>query len=89
MTCSSISAVCQFRNPRMVQRSYSSVKESLTLDRLAASVVDPLREHHILLEFAHTMAKARVGVLLRLKQPIDDETVLMDVILHTVTRAFV
>jgi ankyrin repeat protein len=74
--CSSLIDVADFRNSRMVQFSHYSVKEFLTSDRLATSVVDPLRDHHILLEHAHTtIAKACIGVLLRLEQPINNETI--------------
>jgi hypothetical protein len=60
--CSSLIDVIDFRNSRTVQFSHYSVKEFLTSDRLAASMVDPLRDHHILLEPAHTtMAKACIG----------------------------
>ena len=73
--CSSLIEVVDFRNFRMVQFSHYSVKEFLTSDRLASSMVDPLRDQHILLEPAHaTMAKACIGVLLHLKKPIIKET---------------
>ena len=73
--CSSLIDVVDFRNSRMVQFSHYSVKEFLTFDRLGVSLVGPLRDHHILLEPAHTtMAKACIGVLLHLKKPIINET---------------
>ena len=74
--CSSLIAVVDFRNSRIVQFSHYTVKEFLTSNRLAASMLDPLRDHHILLEPAHTtMAKACVGVLLCLEQPINNEMI--------------
>ena len=73
--CSSLVDIVDFRNSRIVQFSHYSVKEFLTSDRLSASMVDPLRDHHILLEPAHTtMAKACIGVLLHLNKPIINET---------------
>ena len=62
---------------RRVQFSHFSVKEFLTSDRLTTSTVDLLRGHHIRLEPAHTiMAKACLGVLLRLDDHMDKETIL-------------
>ena len=61
---------------RRVQFSHFSAKEFLTSDRLAISTVDLLRSHHILLEPAHTiMAKACLGVLLRLDDHMDKVTI--------------
>jgi ankyrin repeat protein len=62
---------------RRVQFSHFSVKEFLTSDRLAASTVDILRGHHILLEPAHTiMAQACLSVLLQVDDHMDKETIL-------------
>ena len=73
--CSSLIAVVNFRDTRIVQFSHYSVKEFLASDRLAAANVDILRYHHIRLEPAHTiMAQACVSALLRLAQPINSET---------------
>ena len=70
--CSSLIAVVNFQNSHMVQFSHYSVKEFLTSDRLAAAENDTLRYHHISPEPAHTIiAKACIGVLLRLEYPID------------------
>jgi ankyrin repeat protein len=61
---------------RRVQFSHFSVKEFLTSDRLAASTMDDLCYHHIRLELAHTiMAQACLGVLLRLDNNMDKETI--------------
>jgi hypothetical protein len=74
--CSSLVAIVEDRNSRRVQFSHFSVKEFLTSDRLATSVVDVLRGHHIRLEPAHTiMAKACLSVLLRLDHHMDKETI--------------
>jgi ankyrin repeat protein len=75
--CSSLVAIVEDGNSRRVQFSHFSVKEFLTSDRLATSVVDVLRGHHIRLEPAHTiMAKACLSVLLRLDHYMDNETIL-------------
>jgi ankyrin repeat protein len=61
---------------RRVQFSHFSVKEFLTSDRLAASTMDDLRYHHIRLVSAHTiMAQACLGVLLRLDNTMDKQTI--------------
>jgi len=73
--CSSLITVVDFCDSPIVQFSHYSVKEFLILERLAASMVDLLRNHHILLEPTHTtMAKACIGMLLHLKKPIINET---------------
>ena len=53
--CSSLLTVVQDRGSRVVQFSHLSVKEFLTSNRLAASIVETLRYHHIALEPAHVM----------------------------------
>ena len=63
--CSSLIAVVDIGDSRMVQFSHFTVKEFLASDRLAVIKVDILRYHHIRLEPAHTiMAQACLGVLL-------------------------
>ena len=72
--CSGLIAVVDLRDSRVVQFSHFSVKEFLTSDRLAASMVDTSRYHHIRLEPAHiVMAQACIAVLLRLELPIDKD----------------
>ena len=74
--CSSLIAIIKASDSRLVQFSHFSVKEFLTSDRLATSVVDTLRCHHILLEPAHTiMAQACLGVLLQLDKHMDIPTI--------------
>jgi ankyrin repeat protein len=64
--CSSLITVVHDGDERVVQFSHFSVKEFLTLDRLAAAIGD-ISFHHILLEPGHTiLAQACLGVLLRL-----------------------
>jgi ankyrin repeat protein len=65
-TCSSLIAIVDDGNSKVVQFSHFSVKEYLTSDRLACSSGDVSR-YHIVLEPAHTiLAQACLGVLLRL-----------------------
>ena len=65
-TCSSLIAIVDHGNSKVVQFSHFSVKEYLTSDRLARSSWDVSR-YHIILEPAHTiLAQACLGVLLRL-----------------------
>ena len=74
--CSSLVAIVEDGNSRRVQFSHFSVKEFLTSDRLAASDVGVLRDHHIRLEPAHAiMAQACLSVLLRLDDHMDKETI--------------
>ena len=74
--CSSLVAIVEVGNSRRVQFSHYSVKEYLTSDRLATSDADVLRGYHILLEPAHViMAKACLGVLLRLDDHMDEKTI--------------
>ena len=74
--CSSLIAVVDLRESRVAQFSHFSVKEFLTSDRLAASMADSSRCHHIRLEPAHIfMAQACISVLLRLEFPIDKQTI--------------
>jgi hypothetical protein len=70
-TCSSLISVVDENNSQVVQFSHFSVKEFLTSSRLASSSADVSR-FHILLEPAHTiLAKACLGVLLRLDEHMD------------------
>lgn len=73
--CSSlVTVIVDDRDSRIVQFSHFSVKEFLTSGRLAASNMDTLRQHHILLEPAHTvMAKACLGTLLRFDSEFEVE----------------
>jgi hypothetical protein len=70
--CSSLIAVVNEGQSRVVQFSHFSVKEYLTSDRLVTSKIDSSHYHHILLEPSHTiMAQACLGVLLRLDTYVD------------------
>ena len=70
-TCSSLIAIVDDGDSKVVQFSHFSVKEYLTSDRLARSSMDVSR-YHIVLEPAHTiLAQACLGVLLRLDDGID------------------
>ena len=74
--CSSLVAIVQDGYSCRVQFSHFSVKEFLTSDRLAASMVDTLHYHHIHLRSAHTiMAQACLSVLLRLDYGMVKETI--------------
>ena len=69
-TCSSLIAIVDDGESKVVQFSHYSVKEFLTSDRLARSSGDVSR-YHILLEPAHTiLAQACLGVLLRLDENV-------------------
>jgi len=72
-TCSSLIAVVDDGDFRVVQFSHFSVKEFLTSDRLASSSEDVSR-YHIFLKPAHTLlARACLGVLLRLDDTANKE----------------
>ena len=74
-TCSSLIAIVDDGDSRVVQFSHFSVKEYLTSDRLARSSVDVSR-YHIVLEPAHTiLAQACLGVLLRLDDRVNEDNV--------------
>ena len=65
-SCSSLIAIVDTGNSRVVQFSHFSVKEYLTSERLATSSQD-VSQYHITFETAHTMlAQACVSVLLSL-----------------------
>ena len=75
-TCSSLITVIEDMDSWVVQFSHFSVKEFLTLDRLATSMVDASRYHHISLDAAHIiMAQACLAVLLRLDNQMDNQTI--------------
>jgi len=74
--CSSLVIVVKDEDSQIVQFSHFSVKEYLTSDRLAESSRDVSR-YHIPLESAHTiLAQACLGVLLRLDDRIDWDTIM-------------
>ncbi|KAI0291533.1 hypothetical protein BC826DRAFT_955573 [Russula brevipes] len=74
-TCSSLIAVVDDDGSEVVQFAHFSVKEFLASSRLAVSSADVSR-FHIPLEPAHTiLAKACLGVLLRLDDRADGDTV--------------
>jgi len=71
--CSSLITIIDDEDSRVVQFSHLSVKEFLTSDRLAHSSED-ISRYHILLDSAHTLlARACLGVLLRLDDGVDRE----------------
>jgi ankyrin repeat protein len=66
-TCSSLIAIVDDGDSKVVQFSHYSVKEFLTSDRLGRSSGD-ISRYHILLEPAHTiLAQACLGVLVRVR----------------------
>jgi ankyrin repeat protein len=70
-TCSSLITIADERGIQVVQFSHFSVKEFLTLPRLATSSAD-ISRFHIQLEPAHTiLAKACLNVLLQLDDRAD------------------
>ena len=73
--CSSLVMIVKDGDSRVVQFSHFSFKEFLTANRLA----DPIRDvsrYHIRLEAAHMiLAQACLGVLLRLDDSIDRDTI--------------
>jgi ankyrin repeat protein len=74
-TCSSLIAIVDDGNSKVVQFSHFSVKEYLTSDRLAFSSAD-ISQYHIVLEPAHTiLAQACLGVLLRLDDHVNKDNV--------------
>ena len=74
-TCSSLIAIVDDGDSKVVQFSHYSVKEYLTSDRLARSSWDVSR-YHIILEPAHTiLAQACLGVLLRLDDGVNEDNV--------------
>ena len=74
-TCSSLIAIVDDGDSKVVQFSHFSVKEYLTSDRLARSSGD-VSQYHIVLEPAHTiLAQACLGVLLRLDNRVKKHNV--------------
>ena len=74
-SCSSLLAIVESSESRVVQFSHFSVKEFLTSDRLAASNGD-ISRYHIDLEPAHTiLAQACIGVLLRSDERVEESDV--------------
>jgi hypothetical protein len=73
--CSSLVMIVKNGDSRVVQFSHFSVKEFLTADRLAEPIRDVSR-YHIRLEAAHTiLAQACLGVLLRLDDSVDRDSI--------------
>ena len=74
-TCSSLVMIVKDGNTQVVQFSHFSVKEFLTANRLA----EPIRDvscYHVRLEAAHTiLAQACLGVLLRLDNHVDLDSI--------------
>jgi hypothetical protein len=74
-TCSSLISVVDEYGGQVVQFSHFSVKEFLTSSRITGSSADVSR-FHILLESAHTiLAKACLGVLVRLGELVDEDNI--------------
>ena len=72
MSCSSLIAIIETEDSRVVQFSHFSVKEFLTSTRLAGSSKDVCR-YHIDLEPAHTiLAQACTGVLLQTEDCVEE-----------------
>ena len=75
LACSSLAMIVKDGDSRIVQFSHFSVKEYLTADRLAEPIRDVSR-YHIRLEVAHTiLARACLGVLLRLDDQVDRDNI--------------
>ena len=73
--CSSLVMIVKDGDSRVVQFSHFSVKEFLTANRLAEPIRDVSR-YHIRLEGAHTiLAQACLGVLLRLDNQVDLDSI--------------
>ena len=73
--CSSLVIIVKDGDSRIVQFSHFSVKEFLTANRLSEPIRDVSR-YHIRLEVAHTiLAQACLGVLLRLDDRVDRDTI--------------
>ena len=71
-SCSSLIAIIETEDSRVVQFSHFSVKEFLTSTRLADSIKD-ISRYHIDLEPAHTiLAQACIGVLLQSDDFVDE-----------------
>ena len=73
--CSSLVIIVEDGDSRIVQFSHFSVKEFLTANRLAEPIRDVSR-YHIRLEAAHiVLVRACLGVLLRLDDRVDRDTI--------------
>jgi hypothetical protein len=73
--CSSLVTIVKDGDSRVVQFSHFSVKEFLMADRLAELIRDVTR-YHIRLKAAHTiLAEACLGVLLRLDDRVDHDSI--------------
>jgi hypothetical protein len=73
--CSSLVTIVKDGDLKVVQFSHFSVKEYLTANRLAEPIKDVSR-YHIRLEAAHTiLARACLGVLLRLDGDVDRDSI--------------
>ena len=73
--CSSLVAIVEDGDSRIVQFSHFSVKEFLTAERLVVPIRDVSR-YHIELESAHTiLTQACIGVLLRLDDQVDRDNI--------------
>ncbi|KAF8483006.1 hypothetical protein DFH94DRAFT_647558, partial [Russula ochroleuca] len=74
-SCSSLIAIVESDESRIVQFSHFSVKEFLTSARLATSIGD-ISGYHIVLQPAHTvLAQACMSVLLRLDDRVEEGNV--------------
>ena len=74
-TCSSLISIVDEEGSQIVQFSHFSVKEFLSSSRVFGSSAD-ISAFHILLEPAHTvLAKACLGVLVRLGEVVDEDNV--------------
>ena len=72
--CSSLIAIVENVESKIVQFSHFSVKEFLTSDRLQTSKVGNVWNYHIPLDAAHTiLARACLTVLLQLDENVDKE----------------
>jgi ankyrin repeat protein len=70
--CSTLIAIIEDEDSKIVQFSHFSVKEFLTSDRLRTSEVGSIRNYHIPLDAAHTLlARACLTVLLQLDDKVD------------------
>jgi len=70
--CSTLIAVVDDGNFKIVQFSHFSVKEFLTSDRLRTSDVESIRHYYVPLHAAHTfLARACLAMLLQLDERID------------------
>jgi hypothetical protein len=73
--CSSLVTIVKHGDSRVVQFSHFSVREFLTADRLAEPIRD-VTQYHIRLEAAHMiLAQACLGVLLRLDDHVDRDSI--------------